>query len=405
MKLQEFRNEAVLTLSQAGLRPRRVLHLIGTFAQGGSERQAVQLAGLTKQEGSYEVELAVLDPEGVLRGEAKQVGFPDVPSYPLSSFHDWNMMVQLRRLAAHLRARAVDIVHTHDFYSNVFGMIAAALAQVPVRIASRRELGGMRTLRQLWVERRAYALAHAIIANSGAVRHQLVAEGVPAKKVSVIHNGLNLDRFAPVGPEQRARLLAWLGLPEDPQCRFVTIVANLRHAVKDHPVFLQSARIVHQHCPQAYFVVAGEGELLEPMRRLAAELEIAQSTFFLGRCERVAELLAASDVCVLSSRFEGFSNAILEYMAAAKPVVATKVGGAAEAVIEGQTGYLVAAGDDRALAMRIVQLLRNPAEARTLGEQGREVVKREFSCAAQLRRTEELYSSLLNARSARKERA
>ena len=109
----------------------------------------------------------------------------------------------------------------------------------------------------------------------------------------------------------------------------------------------------------------------------------------------VAELLAASDVCVLSSRAEGFSNAILEYMAAARPVVATDVGGAREAIVEGETGHLVPAGDDERLAARVSALLRDPARAREMGERGRERVAQQFSCAAQLARTEALYERLL----------
>jgi L-malate glycosyltransferase len=393
MKVEELPSKSrVPPTPKAGTRARRVLHLIGTFAQGGSERQAVELAGFMKERGEYDVELAVLDPEGILREEAERLGFPDVPSYPLNSFYDWNMGVQLRRFSRHLRAAKVDVVHTHDFYSNVFGMIAARLARVPVRIASRRELGGMRTAAQLWVERRAYAMADAIVANSEAVRRQLVLDGLPARKICVIHNSLKLERVAAGEPRPRPGLRASFGLPSDPGCPVVTIVANLRHAVKDHPTFLRAAQRVRDQFPKACFVLAGEGELLEAMRQMAAGLGIEENTFFLGRCERIGELLSASDVCVLSSRFEGFSNAILEYMAAAKPVVATNVGGAAEAIIDGQTGYLVDSGDDQAMADDIVRLLGNPSQARIMGERGRKVIEEEFSCERQWERTRALYS-------------
>ena len=121
--------------------------------------------------------------------------------------------------------------------------------------------------------------------------------------------------------------------------------------------------------------------------------------FFTGRCERVGDLLSVSDVCALSSKAEGFSNAILEYMAAARPVVTTDVGGAREAVEEGETGYVVAPGDDEAMAARVVELLRDPERARRMGERGRRVVEEKFSCEAQLARTEALYESLLEKRS------
>jgi glycosyltransferase involved in cell wall biosynthesis len=131
------------------------------------------------------------------------------------------------------------------------------------------------------------------------------------------------------------------------------------------------------------------------MRALAAELRLAEHAFFIGRCADVARLMAVSEVCVLSSRAEGFSNSILEYMAAARPVVATDVGGAREAVIEGETGYLVSPGDDAALARGVIALLRDPAQARAMGERGRRLVENRFSCAAQLERTQALYDRLL----------
>jgi glycosyltransferase involved in cell wall biosynthesis len=190
-------------------------------------------------------------------------------------------------------------------------------------------------------------------------------------------------------------MLAMLGLPTQEGYRIVTIVANLRHPVKDHVTFLRAASLVRREVPEACFVLAGEGELLEPMRRRALELDLQNRAFFLGPCQRIPQLLQVSEVCVLSSRFEGFSNAILEYMAAGKPVVATDVGGAREAVTDGETGYLVAPGDHGTMAARIVRLLRNHQEARSFGERGQRVVEEKFSSLAQLRNTEELYRRLL----------
>ena len=372
-----------------------VLHFVGTLAQGGSERQAVQLAGLMKQCGRYDVRLATLNPNGVLREEAEQLGFQDIASYPLTTFYDWNMAVQVRRCASQLRSSKVSLIHSHDFYSNIFAMTAATLAGVPVRIASRREAGGMRTPAQQWVERRAYGLAHAVVANSQAIQMQLLREGIREAKTKVIYNGLDLDRLSPPRHMSRQEMLARLVLPSNEGCQIVTIVANLRHDVKDHPTFLRAAEQVRREVPETFFVLAGEGELLEPMRRLALQLGLQDRAFFLGRCRRIPELLAVSDVCVLSSRFEGFSNAILEYMAARRPVVATDVGGAREAVIDGETGYLVAAGDHAGMAARIVRLLRDDQEGRSFGERGRRVVEEKFSSMAQLRNTEALYSRLL----------
>lgn len=372
-----------------------VLQLIPTFDQGGTERQAVQLARLLHESGRCRVRVACLKRGGVLQPEVERLGAGEIEEFPLTSFYDANFARQLRRFAAYLRAREIDVVQTHDFYTNVFGVTGALLAGVPARVASKRETGGMRTRAQRLVERQVFRLASAVLVNSEAVGQRLREEGFAASKLVTVYNGLDARRVSVPAGWSRAEALAALGLPADESLRFVSIVANLRHEVKDIPTFLRAAARVSAEAPGAAFVVAGEGPLEEPLRALAAELGIADRVHFVGRCARVADLLAASDVCVLSSKAEGFSNSILEYMAAARPVVATDVGGAREAIIEGETGHLVAPGDDESLAARVVSLLEDPARARAMGEAGRRAVELKFSCAAQLENTLRLYERLL----------
>jgi glycosyltransferase involved in cell wall biosynthesis len=375
-----------------------VLQLIGSFHQGGSERQAVQLARLLKESGRYNVHVACMDSTGMLRGEVESLALEEIPEYRLTSFYDRNALTQIRRFALHLQKRGIDIIQTHDFYTNVFGMAAARLARVPVRIASRRETTGWRTRAQKIVERNAYRFAHAILANSEAVRHQLVKEGVSAKKIVTVYNGLDMARVTPPRDFRREQALAEFSLPADASSRFVTIIANMRHEVKDHPMFLRAARRVRDLVPESRFIIAGEGQLMDSMRALAARLGLERDVFFAGRSERVAELLAVSEVCVLSSKAEGFSNSILEYMAAARPVVVTDVGGASEAVVDGDAGYLVPARDDEMMAERIIALLGDPERARAMGERGRQIVERKFSCEAQVEQVEKLYDRMLAAK-------
>jgi L-malate glycosyltransferase len=375
-----------------------VLQLIDSFHQGGSERQALQLTRLLHESNRFQVRLACLSPEGTLRKEIADLKIGEIPSFSLSSFYDRNAFNQLRRFVKFLKSSRVDILHSHDFYTNIFGMAGGKLAGVPVRIASMRETSGMRTVAQKRAQRLAYSLAHQVTANSNSVRIEVVRQGVSADKVTVIYNGLDLSRVSPQAMSTRSESLARVGLPPEPDgpYRFVAIVANMRHEVKDYPMFLRAARRVHDVIPNSAFLLAGEGELMEAIRHLATKLEIDASTFFLGRCEALADLLSISDVCVLTSKAEGFSNSILEYMAAERPVVATNVGGAGEAIVEGATGYVVPVGDDLTMAERIISLLRDPDGARLMGHRGRQVVEQKFSCEAQLRGTEALYERLLN---------
>lgn len=370
-----------------------VLHLFNSFEQGGTERQTLQLARLLKESGRYKVRLACLSRAGVLRAEAEALGTGPIEEYRLTSFSDANFAAQVRRLARQLRAEKITVVHAHDFYTNVFGMTAAWLARAPARIASKRDIAGFRTPAQNFVERCAFRLARRVVVNSGAVRAFLVGSGVPARKIVTLYNGLDPRRVEPPAGFDEEEVRASLGLPQGRP--LVTIVANLQHEVKDHRMLLRAARRVKESVAEAAFVLAGEGRLLEPLRGLAAELGLAGDVFFTGRCARVAELLAVSSVCVLTSKAEGFSNSILEYMAARRPVVVTDVGGAREAVTEGADGFVVPPGDDAALAERVALLLKDPGRARAMGEHGRRAVEERFSCEAQLAGVEELYGQLL----------
>ncbi|HSE24455.1 MAG TPA: glycosyltransferase [Pyrinomonadaceae bacterium] len=371
-----------------------VIQLFDSFRQGGTEWQTVQLTRLLHESGKHRLFLASLNDEGPLRSEVEKLGFHEIPSFPLQNFYNLNAAKQLSRLTSFLRNNKIDLVHAHDFYTNIFGVAASRLAGVRACIASRRETEGLRSPAKRWVERRAFNAAAAVVANAEAIRRQLIAEGLPAHKVVTIHNGLNVAHVTPRINAQRADLLQSFNLPNGR--RFVTIVANMRHVMKDQASFLRAAQLTRAVLPYSSFILAGEGEQMPHLQQLAAELGLADSSFFIGRCNRIADLLAISDVCVLSSKgVEGFSNSILEYMAAGRPVVATDVGGAREAVVDDETGYVVKPQDFQAMAAHLISLLRDPEKALAMGAQGRKRVLEQFSCEAQLKRVEELYAKLL----------
>jgi len=367
-----------------------VLQLIGSFHQGGSERQAVQLARLLRADGRVNVRIATLENDGVLREEVEKLGLEEIPEFRLTSFYNVNFVKQLLKCANFLRASKIDVIHTHDFYTNIFGMLAAQIVQVPLAVASKRETGGMRSRMQKRFEKFAFKQANAIVANSEAVKNYLVAEGVSKDKIKVVYNGLDLERLTPRLTDRRA-ICEEMGLPADENVKFITMVANLRHEVKNQPMFLRAAAKVAPKFPNAHFVLAGEGARRAGLEKLAKDLNIAQNTHFTGRCALVPELLSISYAGVLTSFNEGFSNAILEYMAASLPVVATSVGGAGEAVIENETGFLIESDNDEMLANRLVELLEDEEKARELGANGKKIAEEKFSCAAQLENTLKLY--------------
>lgn len=370
-----------------------VLFIIDSFEQGGSERQALQLLRQLHQSGQCRVYLACLQNRGSLRVDADQLGLGEIHEYALTSFYDLNFLRQIQRVVRFIKEKKIDVVHTHCFYTNIFGMTGGFLARVPARVTSKGETDGFRTPMQKRAERMAFRLAHRVIANCHVVEKQLIREGVSPSRIIQHYNGLDMERLKVQSGLQRTEALAAFGLPADR--RYVSIVANLRNPVKDHPMFLRAAARVRARVPDAAFAIAGEGGLMDDLQKLATELGIEKDVFFIGRCDNVANLLFASDIGVLSSKAEGFANAILEYMAAGLPVVATDVGGAREAIAEGETGYVVPSGDDEKMAGRIIDLLNSPERTHSMGERGKLIVAEKFSCDHHLQNTLELYDELL----------
>jgi L-malate glycosyltransferase len=371
---------------------KNVLQFIGSFHQGGSERQAVQLTRLLHEDKTHNIFAATLNKEGVLLGEVEKIGLPEIPEFKLASFYDANFVRQLKLCARFIKQNNIEIVHTHDFYTNIFGITAARLAKVNVKIASKRETGGMRSGLQKLIEKRIFKMADKIVANSESVKQYLIGESISAAKINVIYNGLDLQRLTSKITD-RKKICEEIGLPDAENIKFITLVANLRHAVKNQPMFLRVAEKVLRKFPETHFVIAGEGEFKTDLERLANELKITENTHFIGRCRIVPELLSISFACVLTSFNEGFSNSILEYMAAGKPVVATNVGGASEAIIENETGFLVASGDAQTMAKRLIELLGQSEKAKKFGEKGKQIVEGKFSLKAQLLQTLALYES------------
>ena len=373
---------------------KRVLQLIGSFHQGGSERQAVALTRMLVADGTFDVFVATLNKEGILLDEIVSIDLPEIPEFKLTSFYNANFVNQVRRCAKFISANKIEIVHTHDFYTNIFGMAAATLSGVKCRIASKRETGGMRTSAQEMIEKLAFGRASAIVVNSEAVRAHLLDRNISADKLNTIYNGIDSSRFK--ANIDTKKTFESFGLPTDDGLQFVTIVANLRHRVKNIPMLLRAASKLKTECPHTHFVIAGEGELEGELQAMAKDMGIADRVHFIRRCDDVPALLNASTVCVLTSTAEGFANSILEYMAAGKPVVATDVGGAAEAIIYCETGYLVNTDDHDMLATRLMEILADGPVAAKMGEAGRRIIGEKFSVETQLTRTLQLYNDCFN---------
>jgi L-malate glycosyltransferase len=303
-------------------------------------------------------------------------------------------MFTVLRLARLLRRGRFQILHAHDLWSNLVGMSAAILARVPVRITSQRDLShdawyGTYRRRML---RFLQARSSVVLTNAAAIREGLITrDRIPAEKVRVIYNGVDLGRLQQAGRNREALF------PNSSGNKLVVLVGNMNSGVKGHAILISAAREVVQKFPRTQFVLVGDGPMRQDFETQAASAGLQQNFLFLGRRGDVPEILASCDHAVLPSLAEGLPNAVLEYLAAGLPVVATALGGNLEVIQDGVTGLLVPPQDPAALATALERLLGDDAFAKRLGAAGREHVTANFSFERLVAEVDKLYTSQLQA--------
>jgi glycosyltransferase involved in cell wall biosynthesis len=378
--------------SRLSLRPRRkVFYLLDSLDVGGTETQAVELA-LRIPESGYEVTLGCLRARGPLleRLQGSQVAVREF--HPEGGIDSPAGFYQLLRLSWFLRRAKFDIVHTHDLWSNLLGVPAARLAGVRAIVSSRRDLANFdwyQSKRRAWL-RRIQNLGGAVLVNATPIRDALIAEdGFKPEKLRVIHNGVDIEKFHASGDE-RDQLFPGVG-----RGKLIVLVGNMHTDVKGHPWLIASAPAVVRDFPSARFVLAGDGEQRPRFEQQVAKLGLEQNFLFLGRRTDIPKILACCDIAVLPSRAEGLPNAVLEYMAAGLPTIASRVGGNGELIEDGVTGLLVPSEDSAALSDALLAVLRDPELARRVAQNGREFTIRNFSFERLVREVDGLYSELL----------
>ncbi len=350
----------------------RVLFLIDEvegLAAGGTERQLFQI--IQSLSGSeFQVEIAVL--RGSFSSDAAgcpvhYLNFPRKLA-SLGGIHS------LFRLRSWMHSRRFDIVHTFFADANLIGPIAAKLAKVPGVVGGRRNLNHWMSPAFARFQRISNMFVDVLLANSEMVKQAVCrTERVRASKIEVIYNAIDTDRFQK-NLQIRAKFRREFGFADN----HVVIgnVANLR-AIKGVPDFLEAAAIVTRTDPNCRFIQVGEGELRDSIEARIDELGLRSTFLLLGRRSDVPDLLSAFDVGVLTSHAEGFSNSILEYMAAELPLVVTDVGGNREAL--GETGIMVDPGDIGGIASALQRLASDADLRRTMGASAFHRVRELFS--------------------------
>lgn len=378
----------------------RLVKFVTLFGVGGTEKQVMNLAARLDRE-RYDLSFGCLKLWGELLDELERQQLK-VTEYPLRSFYRPKAWRQMLRFASSLRRGRAQIVHSYNFYANVFSIPAARLAGVPCVVASIRDMGAYMTPAQQKVQKFVCRFADKVVVNAGAIRDWLVAQGYAPEKIEVIRNGLDLSRYGARSDGAALRRQFWI----PPHVPLVVMLSRL-NPQKGIEYFLEAAALVRRRCPEAHFLVVGEAYIntdgvfrpdevyRKALQQQAVALGISDHTRFTGMRSDVPEILAAAAVSVLPSFSEGISNTLLESMAAGAPVVATRVGGTPEIIEDGKHGLLVQPGDAKALADAICAVLEKPFLAAHLSNEARRRVEAEFSFDNMVNETEGLYGALL----------
>lgn len=279
--------------------------------------------------------------------------------------------LDLRRLANFIRDAGADIVHTHQYASNISGVLAARWARTPVIVSHIHATHEWHTRARALLDRFNDRFRAGYVAISEAVRDAfLETTGLAcAEKIKVLYNVVNSAERRAADPALREQ---W-GIPPD-----APVVGSVTRLVpvKALDVLLRAAKLVIAHRPETRFVLVGKGVLREELERQAAALGIAQNVIFTGEQLHVADFYAMFDIFVLSSRSEGLGNVILEAMQFGAPIVATRVGGVPELVRDGETGLLVEPESPESLAAGIENMLADRDTARAFAANASEFVKK-----------------------------
>ena len=360
----------------------RVVHVFITLSMGGAERHLITLLRHIDRE-RFDPMVLCLANRGALANEVERLNIPLI-SMELNSHRLWLPWIQLR-IAKWFRKNKVQVAHTHMFHANCYGRLAAALANVPIRIISVHNIKDAERKKNRWLMRWLDRFTDATIAVSEAVKQSLITCGFDQSKIRVITHGVEMP--APVSIKETKRVRAELGLSES--CRVISMVARMI-PLKRHIDLLDALKAMNQEFADVRLMLIGDGPQRAMLEEKARGLGLAKRALFLGNRNDVERLLPASDIGVLCSEHEALGISLLESMAAGLPVVATCVGGIPEIVTQ-ENGMLYQPGDVIALRLALESLLVDADRRRQLGAKGKQQVAQYFSAAKMTSQIERCY--------------
>jgi glycosyltransferase involved in cell wall biosynthesis len=367
----------------------RVVELLATGGNGGAQEHLWSLVtGLDPAR--FDVCVVSLSGGSTVR-RFQRAGVPTMV------IDDPDDAIAVGALTAHLAQIGVDVVHNHMYRAEVVGTKAAlalGVAGYPrPYVVSTVHSSRVRSTEDRELLRDLTASMDRLIAVSRAIVQKIADEGREGAPVSLIYNGVDLERYD--HQEPCCTLREEYGM--EPGAQIVGVVARLEPE-KGHPTLLEAWPLVLRSCPDAYLLIVGEGSRCDELRGLTEDLHVAHRVVFTGRREDVPAVTAALDVAVLPSYREAQGLSVLEAMALSRPVVASNVGGIPEMIEDGVTGLLVPPHDPPALAAAITSLLRDHQLADMLGRAGHDLVHQRFCLEQMIASIEEIYEDAAAAR-------
>jgi glycosyltransferase involved in cell wall biosynthesis len=355
----------------------RVLEVITGLGAGGAERMLEKtVKGLNKKK--FDVFVAALT-DGVLRADIEK----SCPVYVLNVRSVFDFSNAVKKLRQIILEKNIDVVHSYMFHANMVARFAAKGTKAKVICSVRvKEISRpWHVWFDVWTQRKVKLYT----AVSDAVRLFMIEKGVPSAKIRTIPNGIELNKFSKKIDVKKKR--ASLGVQKGE--KVVVSVANLREQ-KDYPTLLRAVALLKKEFPVRLLIV-GDGETRLELERLCVKLNIADCVNFLGFRDDVVDVVKCADVCVLSTFYEGQSNALLEYMAAKRPVVATDIEENQELIVDEKTGLLVPMASPRAFADHIRVVLFDKALSRRLVNNAYKMIQKKYTMSRVIKDTEELY--------------
>ena len=366
------------------------MRVVPSLEMGGVEKTLISLLPRLKERG-FEVKVCTLYRKDILAQEMEEKGIPVINIGMRARLDvDIKYLKGIFYLKHWMMKEGFHIVHTHLYRANTPGRIAAKLAQIPVVVANEHNVDEWKNFFQRSVDRALSRITDRIIAVSERVKKFYVEEvGIPPGRITVLYNGVDLERF-----DKKVNVMEKrkeLGLPL--HSIIVGSVGRL-HPQKNYFNFIKAISLIVKKFSRVHFLLVGGGPLKERLKRFSRTLGLEEKISFLGERKDIEEIYPVMDIFVLSSDREGFPITILEAMACGLPVVATRVGGVEEEVEEGKTAFLVPPANSEALAEAITKLISSPSLRKEMGKKGKERVKL-FRIEKMVERTEKLYRELL----------